>query len=74
MWPLIVSAILLPVIPFLLSASSGAQMEYLGTISSAGEWSFFALILDFLKSMPPAAASLLLGIHFGAQARERKDA
>ena len=74
MWPLIVSAILLPVIPFLLSASSGAQMEYLGTISSAGEWSFFSLIHDFMKSMPPAAASLLLGIHFGTQARERKDA
>lgn len=74
MWLLIVSAILLPVIPFLLSASSSAQMEYLGTISYAGEWSFFTLIFDFLKSLPLAAASLLLGIHFGAQARKREDA
>ena len=69
MWLLIVSAILLPVIPFLLSASSSAQMEYLGTISYAGEWSFFALIFDFLKSLPLAAASLLLGIHFGVNMR-----
>jgi hypothetical protein len=74
MWPLIVSAILLPVIPFLLSASSGAKMEYLGTISSAGEWSFLALILDFLKSLPLAAASLLLGIRFGAQTRAGENA
>ena len=72
-WMLIVSAVLLPVIPFLNSASSTAQMEYLGTISYAGEWSFLALILDFLKSLPLAAASLLLGIHFGAQARKKKD-
>lgn len=69
MWLLIVSAILLPVIPFLLSTSSSAQMEYLGTISYAGEWSFFALIFDFLKSLPLAAASLLLGIHFGVNMR-----
>lgn len=74
MWLLIVSAILLPVIPFLNSASSTAQMEYLGTISYAGEWSFFALIFDFLRSLPLAAASLLLGIHFGAQDRKREDA
>ena len=74
MWLLIVSAILLPVIPFLLSASSSAKMEYLGTISSAGEWSFLALILDFLKSLPLAIASLLLGIHFGAQARAGENA
>lgn len=74
MWLLIVSAILLPVIPFLNSASSSAQMEYLGTISYAGEWSFFALIFNFLKSLPLAAASLLLGIHFGAQDRKREDA
>lgn len=74
MWLLIVSAILLPVIPFLLSASSSAQMEYLGTISYAGEWSFFAFIFDFLRSLPLAAASLLLGIHFGAQDRKREDA
>lgn len=74
MWLLIVSATLLPVIPFLNSASSTAQMEYLGTISYAGEWSFFALIFDFLKSIPPAVASLLLGLHFGAQARAGKDA
>ena len=72
MWLLIVSAILLPVIPFLLSASSSAQMEYLGTISYAGEWSFFALIFDFLKSLPLAAASLLLGIHFCVNTRQKK--
>lgn len=69
MWMLIVSAILLPVIPFLLSASTSAQMEYLGTISYAGEWSFFAFIFDLLKSLPLAAASLLLGIHFGIKMR-----
>lgn len=74
MWLLIVSAILLPVIPFLNSASSTAQMEYLGTISYEGEWSFFALIFDFLKSIPLAVASLLLGLHFGAQARKRENA
>ncbi len=74
MWLLIVSAILLPVIPFLLSASSSAKMEYLGTISSAGEWSFLALILDFLKSIPLAVACLLLGLHFGAQARKKENA
>ncbi len=74
MWLLIVSAILLPVIPFLNSASSTAQMEYLGTISYAGEWSFFALIFDFLKSIPLAVACLLLGLHFGAQARKRENA
>lgn len=74
MWMLIVSAILLPVIPFLNSASSTAQMEYLGTISYVGEWSFFALILDFLRTLPLAIASLLLGIHFGAQDRKREDA
>ena len=69
MWMLIVSAILLPVIPFLLSASTSAQMEYLGTISYAGEWSFFALIFNVMKSLPLAAASLLLGIHFGVNMR-----
>ena len=69
MWMLIVSAVLLPVIPFLLSASNGAQMEYLGTISYAGEWSFLAFVFDFLKSLPLAAASLLLGIHFGVNMR-----
>lgn len=82
MWLLIVSAILLPVIPFLNSASSAAQMEYLGTISNAGEWvvfyagewSFLALILNFLKSIPLAAACLLLGLHFGVQTRKGKDA
>jgi len=74
MWLLIVSAILLPVIPFLNSASSTAQMEYLGTISYAGEWSFFTLIFNFLKSLPLATASLLLGLHFGAQDRKREDA
>ena len=73
MWMLIVSAILLPVIPFLLSASTSAQMEYLGTFSYAGEWSFFAFIFDLLESLPLAAASLLLGIHFGAQDCKRKD-
>lgn len=71
---LIVSAVLLPVIPFLNSASSTAQMEYLGTISYAGEWSFFALIFDFLKSIPLAVACLLLGLHFGAQARKKENA
>jgi len=82
MWLLIVSAILLPVIPFLNSASSAAQMEYLGTISYtgewsvfyAGEWSFFALIFDFLKSISLAVACLLLGLHFGVQTRKGKDA
>ena len=69
MWMLIVSAILLPAIPFLLSASTSAQMEYLGTVSYAGEWSFLGLILDFLKSLPLAAACLLLGIHFGVNMR-----
>lgn len=74
MWLLIVSAILLPVIPFLNSASSTAQMEYLGTISYAGEWLIFTFIFNFLKSLPLAIASLLLGIHFGAQDRKREDA
>ena len=74
MWLLIVSAILLPVIPFLNSASSAAQMEYLGTISNAGEWSVFALIFDFLKSIPLAVACLLLGLHFGVQTRKGTDA
>jgi hypothetical protein len=74
LWMLIVSAVLLPVIPFLNSASSTAQMEYLGTISYAGEWSFFALIFDFLKSIPLAVACLLLGLHFGAQARKKENA
>ncbi len=74
LWILIVSAVLLPVIPFLNSASSTAQMEYLGTISYAGEWSFFALIFDFLKSIPLAVACLLLGLHFGAQARKKENA
>ena len=69
---LIVPAILLLVFPWLNLASSSAQMEYLGTISYAGEWSFFAFIFDYLKSLPLAAACLLLGIHFGAQrAREK---
>ena len=66
MWLLIVAAILLPVIPFLLSASSSAQMKYLGTISYAGEWSIFTFIFNFLKSLPLAVASLLLGLYFGA--------
>ncbi len=74
MWLLIVSAILLPVIPFLLLASSSAQMEYLGTISYAGEGLIFTFIFNFLKSLPLAIASLLLGIHFGAQDRKREDA
>ncbi len=74
MWMLIVSAILLPVIPFLLSASSSAQMEYLGTISYAGESLILVLIFGILKSIPLAVASLLLGLHFGAQARAGKDA
>ena len=74
MWMLIVSAILLPVIPFLLSDSTAAQMEYLGSISLTGEGLTFALIFDFLKSLPLAVASLLLGIHFGAQDPKRKDA
>ncbi len=74
MWMLIVSAILLPVIPFLLMASSSAQMEYLGTISYAGEGLIFTFIFNFLKSLPLAIASLLLGIHFGAQDRKREDA
>jgi hypothetical protein len=74
MWMLIVSAILLPVIPFLLSASSSAHMEYLGTINYAGESLIFVLIFGILKSIPLSVASLLLGLHFGAQARAGKDA
>lgn len=74
LWMLIVSAVLLPVIPVLFSAASSAQTEYLGSISYAGESLIFVLIIGILKSIPLAVASLLLGLHFGAQARKRENA
>ena len=74
LWMLIVSAVLLPVIPFLFSAASSAQTEHLGSINYAGESLILVLIFGILKSIPPAVASLLLGLHFGAQARKRENA
>ena len=70
-WLLIISALFVPIIPFLETASAAAQMKYLGTWYWQGEGLAFRLLFSILKAVPTAAAECLLGIYFGAQTRKR---